>query len=107
MCIIIRGTPARATVSSISGSNIPPDTSFTACAPAATAASATAARRVSTLMVKGRMALLSPHVPPPSAERAVGVPVATAAAVAACMPFMIGTTREISSSSETSVAPGL
>ena len=30
-----------------------------------------------------------------------------AAAVAACMPSMMGTTREISSSSETSVAPGL
>ncbi|KAK5624789.1 hypothetical protein RRF57_000504 [Xylaria bambusicola] len=50
MCIRHTVQPRRATVGSIASSRRPADTSFTISAPAATAASATAARYVSTLI---------------------------------------------------------
>ena len=47
ICIRIIGTPSLSTEESIALSNVPPDTSFTMSAPTSTAASATAACRVS------------------------------------------------------------
>ncbi|KAL2256553.1 hypothetical protein VTK26DRAFT_1497 [Humicola hyalothermophila] len=54
MCMRQTVAPRRATVGSMSGSMAPPDTSLTMSAPAATAASATRARYVSTETSTGR-----------------------------------------------------
>ncbi len=77
-CITTNGTPAVATTGTIAGSARPPLTSLTSTAPAATAASATEARMVST------------DTTTPSAAR----------------PRTTGTTRRSSSSSGTREAPG-
>mmetsp|Transcript_10137 Transcript_10137/g.30387 ORF Transcript_10137/g.30387 Transcript_10137/m.30387 type:complete len:286 (+) Transcript_10137:474-1331(+) len=79
MCISTMGAMSSPAVFSMSGSNSPPDTSLIQSAPAKTAALATAAFRVSTLMVT------------PSFSRTARI---------------TGTTRRISSSAGTSGAPG-
>mmetsp|Transcript_1919 Transcript_1919/g.5096 ORF Transcript_1919/g.5096 Transcript_1919/m.5096 type:complete len:249 (+) Transcript_1919:1759-2505(+) len=81
MCMSTIGTRSRATVGNMSRSKVPPDTSFTMSAPARTAASATAACRVSIETAVSR------H----RSRRA----------------RMTGTVRRICSSTSISVAPGL